>query len=384
MPHNDVFFDGGKSFIDSMADYSTKIVIPAVGSQFDNQLDTSLNNLRDKTGPSVDQLFRKNPLAAQGNTPLQTWNNFINNFSYSGTPQANKDAALKVFTQQFANIMKTQSDWSALSVSPEEFQKQFLATFEHFLQDYQYPATGTTTASSFYTQLHGFLTVIAVLKDASRTTPTVASYETVYYAYFNGSDFEKKLKEFFANTVKETGYFNPSQYLDKWIQKIQEEYSGVTAGRLFQQPGGINTTPTALAGANFDKTLVLDRIYRLIAQMIGTMQNITASQAQRLNMLTQWQLAYTNLLNQIHTFTLGDGSPAFINTTINNSDAKTDLNRMNDNFRSAIQGNRAAVGDDAKSLQSTINQSSDAVNQQANMATSIIQELSTLLQAIYR
>ena len=48
-----------------------------------------------------------------------------------------------------------------------------------------------------------------------------------------------------------------------------------------------------------------------------------------------------------------------------------------------MQSRQALVGDDAKALQSNVNQSNDAVTQQSNLGTAILQELSTLLSEIF-
>lgn len=146
-----------------------------------------------------------------------------------------------------------------------------------------------------------------------------------------------------------------------------------------------STDNSSVGKANFNLTLILNNIYKLLTQMIGVMQNVTAVQAQRLNILTQWQAAYTEALAKVHTFTSADNISLQVPTGITGSASNlAALNQYTSNLITTLQGNRSAVSDDSKSLQSSVNSSNDAVTQQANLATSFLQELTTLLQAIYR
>lgn len=146
-----------------------------------------------------------------------------------------------------------------------------------------------------------------------------------------------------------------------------------------------STDNSSVGKANFNLTLILNNIYQLLTKMIGVMQNVTAVQAQRLNILTQWQAAYTDALSKVHTFTSADNISLQVPTGITGSASNlAALNQYTSNLITTLQGNRSAVSDDSKSLQSSVNSSNDAVTQQANLATSFLQELTTLLQAIYR
>lgn len=141
--------------------------------------------------------------------------------------------------------------------------------------------------------------------------------------------------------------------------------------------------PTSLASGNYTSTVILNRIFELILKMITSLQNAAASQANRLTFMSQWQGAYTDAMGQIHTFIKGDNQVFSGN---NSSDAvkRDDLNRLNSNFIQTLQNRQSVVSDDAKALQSNINQSNDAVNQQSNLGTAILQELSTILAAIFK
>jgi len=140
--------------------------------------------------------------------------------------------------------------------------------------------------------------------------------------------------------------------------------------------------PTELAPGHFTASSILNNVFNEILQMTTSLQYAAAAQANRLTFLTNWQQAYTNLIGEVHTFIKG-GNDALGEDTSNNTTARSDLNNLNSNLIQTMQNRQSVISDDAKALQSNINQSNDAVNQQSDLGTAIIQELSTLLSAIY-
>ena len=138
--------------------------------------------------------------------------------------------------------------------------------------------------------------------------------------------------------------------------------------------------PTRLSSGDYTSTVVLNRIFRLMLTMITSLQKVAAAQAQRLTILSKWQSAYSDAMAQMHTFSQGDGS--FL-TASSQSDNRSSVNQYNSNLLQTMQSRQALVGDDAKALQSNVNQSNDAVTQQSNLGTAILQELSTLLSEIF-
>lgn len=185
-------------------------------------------------------------------------------------------------------------------------------------------------------------------------------------------------------------------------------------------PGYVDETSRAFG--NYGKPFILSKIFDLLVLMIDVLQRTAASQANRLNFLTQWQKAYTDELNQIHSFTGGNGDQEARQTTsggllnisgntnfqphdgfgngTNNvggssraidrfgSDlagkARGELNSTNSIYTQEIQGNLNVISNDAKALQANVNQSNDAVQSQSDMATSILQQMSTILTSIYQ
>jgi DMSO reductase anchor subunit len=140
--------------------------------------------------------------------------------------------------------------------------------------------------------------------------------------------------------------------------------------------------PTSLAPGNYTSTIILNRIFSLLLTMITSLQNVAAAQANNLNFMSQWQTAYTNAMSQMHTFIQGDGN-AFSANSSAAAMHRSDLNTLNSNLLQTMQNRQAVVSNNAKTLQSNVDQSNDAVNQQSSLGTAILQELSTLTAALY-
>lgn len=140
---------------------------------------------------------------------------------------------------------------------------------------------------------------------------------------------------------------------------------------------------TNLAPANYTSTNVLDRVFSLILKMLQALQRVAVAQSDRLTFLTQWQKAYSDLMDQVHTFIKNNGD--FIGGPDSAmSTARDDLNRLNTSFTEMMRNRRSLISDDSKALQSNVSQTNDAVNQQSTTGTTILQELSTILSSIYR
>ncbi|MEM1282653.1 MAG: hypothetical protein AAGG81_03785 [Chlamydiota bacterium] len=137
----------------------------------------------------------------------------------------------------------------------------------------------------------------------------------------------------------------------------------------------------------FCKTLILDEVFDLLVEMIGVLQNAAVAQSNRVNFLSEWQKAYTDAMDQIHSFAAQNGdyydNPSGDDGDLN-SDLMSNLNQTNSIYTTTEQNRRQVVSDDAKALQTTVNQTSDAVNNQSSLATSFLQEMSTLLSTIFR
>jgi hypothetical protein len=151
-------------------------------------------------------------------------------------------------------------------------------------------------------------------------------------------------------------------------------------------PGGVAVDPTSLHPGKYLLVNILNRIFKLLAEMVQSIQDVAVKQSDRLQFLSAWQKVYTDKMGTVHTFIGGNDDPKFISDIGNDSlsQRRQDLNQVNSTYIEQMRSNRSILSDDAKSLQANVNQTTDAVNQQSNMATSIMQQFSTILGAIYR
>jgi len=282
-------------------------------------------------------------------------------------------------------------DWSVISPTPTtaDLTTQMKAWFGQFLSTYPYTSTGAvgTSATAFFAAASAQLLITAGIQEGTTLSAAgtqqslLPRYQTIYKMYFPNGDFATRFNQFYTQEVKEDGFFNPSQAFAEWTSQIQEEFAQSTGvGTLLDQ--------SSLVSGDFGRTLVLDKIFLLITALIGSLQDIAAVQSNRLVTLSKWQNAYTNVIGQLHVFLSSDGTPLSTNKSFDQNAVGTVRATLNDTinttFKEKLQSFQSLVGDDAKALQSNINQSNDAVSQQANMATAIIQELTTLLSAVNR
>lgn len=315
--------------------------------------------------------------------------------------QTNQDAIQTALLADYQQLNNMSTDWGSSGLpnpSQSNFNStvlvpQFTAWFQNLLKNYPYNGSNPIgNFSNFLTTTAQQLTIVAGLGTKTILTnydssgnvvpiPTsqqalIERYQQIYDAFFPDKGFQARLLTFYQQQVSDQGFFIPSQAVAQWTSDIVSEYA---ASKTIPIDGSDNSS---LSSANFDKTLILNRIFALLAKIIGTMQSVASVQANRLLVLTQWQQAYTNTESQLRTFLKGDG------TRLGADDATDQRNNVNNNlnvqWRSNLENNRSVLSDDAKSLQSNINQSTDAVSQQSNLATAVIQELTTILGSIYR
>lgn len=149
-------------------------------------------------------------------------------------------------------------------------------------------------------------------------------------------------------------------------------------------PGGIATDDTSLQSGKYLLTLNLNSVMSLLVDMIKSMQSVAVAQANRLTVLVQWQQAYTNQMNSVHTFTASNGDAYVSSNDDSFTNKRQALNTTNSTYTEQMRANNNLVADTAKGLQTNINATQDAVNQQSNMATSIIQQMNSILSAIYK
>lgn len=176
----------------------------------------------------------------------------------------------------------------------------------------------------------------------------------------------------------------PFQFYDVNAYPTVSSQSVVDQGGLPALPAAQDPPGTVYAEnqVTFNKTLVLNTTFDLLTKMIDMLQNAAVAQANRITFLTQWQDAYTSATNQIHSFAANNGD-AYDDA---NADANmmTNLNQTNSIYSTEEGNRRQVVATDAQSLQTSVNQTADAVNSQSNLATSFLQTMSTLLSTVFK
>ena len=165
---------------------------------------------------------------------------------------------------------------------------------------------------------------------------------------------------------------------------LQEGQIGQTSFPLSSVPGDVATDTSNLSAGKYLLGLVINKVMSLLIKMVETLQQVASQQASRLTFLTAWQGAYVSQMNSVHTFA-GNNGDAYVGAINDeNTTTRQDLNAVNSSYTEQARSNSTLISDAAKGLQTNINQTQDAVNQQVNLCSSIQQRLQSLLTAIYK
>lgn len=292
-------------------------------------------------------------------------------------------------------------------VASATFTDIYEQAFKKFIQEFQYTGTtvfGTTHNAGavvdqqyFADRFNEFFFQLASVAD---TTPLLLqpgnvpagapliNFQDIFTAYLgnNATAFEN----FLANYINEMIFpangrgqsFIPSQNVGDWLNQVQQAYTISLKGS--------GAPLISSVGQTTRKTDILLTIYALLVKMIGTLQKLAAAQSDRLQLLATWTGAYTTLETQVPTFTAGDGTifggkyGNTGNTTNVATTSRDDANSLNQTFTETIRSRRTQIDNAAKSLQNNLNQSNDTANQQSDAATTILQNLRSILTALYR
>lgn len=304
-----------------------------------------------------------------------------------------------------AQILEDSGDFNSLNVQPDDYIFQFRAAWIAFTNSL--PPQGVNpnaqpTPLELFSEWRKFTAKTAtilestsnniVVNDAngSTTTPrSLPSFEGAFNAYFPSlrdkidtatgkTFFQEALQQFYNQAISIGGYFIPSQFFGTWVNNLQEISKSLPS-----------LSSTVLSTTPLNDSRILNDIFALLVSMIGSLQNVAAAQSNRLAIYTSWQKAYNSLLNQVHVFTatstdlFSDGNFGLDKSTL--AKRRNDVQgTFNPALTQTITSYKDVVTDDAKALQSRVNQSSDAFNEQANTATAILQQLSTILSSIFR
>lgn len=298
-------------------------------------------------------------------------------------------------------------DWSILSsnlnsnslelvTDPSDTNNWLVQSFNHFLTEGAstlYNPPGANFFMNFFGQYDEFMTTTALLQtpDHAYVYPGVSadayinlpSYQQIFQLFgppdSSGTLFQQSVTDFVNEVHSQEGYFIPSHFLKTWTDHVLEE------ARIANAP----LTGGSLDGNSSEKALVIDRILMLLIKLVDTIQRVGIAQASRLTYLTQFQQAYTALQTQIPVFLRGrndpEGNPGLGGSGPDAADARNAINSyFNPRLVDSLRAFRGIQEDNAKKVQMGIDQSNSAANQQTDMITSFIQQLSTLLSTILR
>ncbi|MBV36926.1 MAG: hypothetical protein CMP47_15970 [Rickettsiales bacterium] len=322
----------------------------------------------------------------------RTWNDFIEQVRVQGFSQApgsdpRSGAMWDGFFGEYLEILKvTQGDYAGVDTG--ELADQFVEAFDAFLANYKFfedtntdgtpgPLDGAAGPTSYFMErFREWMTVTALHQTelVGGSYANISAFEQVFKAFFpNGTDeeFIAMRNELIEEFREDEDFYLPSHALRRWYDKVQHEY-------LTTQLGA-----SSIRGTEGPRLVIIWRLFNLVVDMIGVIQRVGSVLADRLGFLTRYQKAYTELMAEVPVFTKGDGT-AFGGEDDDSAEARQELNPKNQTLTENLRSFRSILSDEAKSLQSNVNQINESVNQQANLATSILQQMSTILQAIYR
>jgi|GEM_PF-3071399 len=355
-------------------------------------------------GNTVDGFFAQYSAA---NPMPQTWDAFITAFrSYlgitglSGPDDLNTSGALYQLAlgsggfKSTYGILSSNAYWSTLATqlgfanTDDLSVYLFEQAFSKYLQNYPFN-TQTATLNGTYKNVaasspgpwaNNTLAVSGNWGDFQAQNVTMQDdFLAAAQAYGFSTVPQDLLTQIVYNALQKNGtwnegYFTPDSGYNEYVKQVVAAYTQAIAGTI--------NVGTTTVGASTSKVNILNRILELLIDMIDTLQKVAGVQSDRLTFLTSWQRAYTDLQNQVPTFV--DGGNYVIGDISGGDTGRQKANQLDTAFVETLRNNRSVISDDAKSVQSTINNSSDAVQQQTSMATAILQTFATILAAIYK
>lgn len=262
-------------------------------------------------------------------------------------PQGNQQNALTLFLQAFQKYLT-----QVVTIQPESTSNPNYPSGT--VSNPPFTPSGTLSLSSYEAIWNAAHPI-----DTSNVTAVAARHAA----------FVAAARQFFSDQSLQDGYFLPSSSFSAWIQQVI-----------------IPVIPdhSSLSSNDSYKVIIINKILLLLIALIGAIQNMGIAQAHRLTFTSNFERAYTTLQTQIPVFLRGD----FTIVGGTDSGQTNARNELNSSFNSFITQNLRNLGglqdNAAKSQQSSLNQTNDAVNQQTDMVSTFIQQLSSLLSTILK
>lgn len=264
----------------------------------------------------------------------------------------------------------------------DQFAEQnLIQAFNKFITSYSF--TSTTTTTEFLTNWKDFLTVdSSLVTDVAGNgqgiqSKNITSFHDLYFQFVPGATeagFTSTLQNFYKDSVAKDGFFLPSQNLGDWFSLV-----------LTTKEVNPLLPPRSTQGGNFNKTAIIFELLRLVEGMVGSLQTVAATQANRLSFYSNAQKAYTDLIQKVPVMTQAQIKLALKGPTDEQINSLvTQISSINNAYAENLRSYRSIMGDEAKQQQTVVNQTKEAVNQQGDLFTSLLQQLSTILASIYR
>jgi len=322
-----------------------------------------------------------------GTTFLSSLESYLGTISGSASQSTLEQNLTYAFEAYYTQVVVSTGggELSVIQPSPtaSDLDSQFQAAYTTFVNNYPY--SSSESFNTFFTNFFNFTAVTAQTVNTDvPATVTLATYENIYNAFMPNPppagvtfpSFSDVMTTFYNQQVQQEGYFLPSQSFGAWVTYMQKVYTQ----SFSSSSGNFNTSVDTTSSKG---VIILDKVLIDLIQVINTLQNVAAAQAQNLNFLTQWQQAYTDVGNQVHYFINGSDELSG-NTTKQVADVRNNMNSENQNYSQQIQANQNVLSDNAKSVQSYVDQSNTDINNQSDLGNAIFQQLSTILSAIFQ
>lgn len=399
---------------------------------------TNANNLYTQIGYAIFSVYNNFYSLPSGNILDAINQAFSSSFSAAGT--SNPINLSNVFTQglmqDYAAITGNQIDpsgnvisgdlavfnssTSQINITPafENALNSYMQTFS--LGQYSHSFIGPLMANNgqgAYTILNNFITgfqnYVAGTTTSLVSDPTDAYYNpnsaapnpftsmSSFQAYYQANntltseDFTTFIQRFYTSEVSKKGFFDPASpsviadfqaavNFNNQKEVILQKYHA-----LQQTVSGLIGGSSTISGTNSQAVTIINRILLLLIEFINTVQNIGIAQANKLTFLTQFQNAYTAMLQQIPTFLAdGQGTLGVPQGNGSGTQAQSARDQLNSSFNSILGDNLRSLRDvesnAAKTEQSDVNATNDSTNQITGLITALLQQLGQLVGVIFR
>lgn len=268
-------------------------------------------------------------------------------------------------------------------IQKEGEQTLFNNTFSAFMNAVY---NGTITVASMQDLLNNWSLFVG--PSVTLGSSSILSYQQIYDTFFPGGtegNFLSLLNAFVSQfTQSAGGVFNSSLMADQWYSTVQNSY--LLANNLTVN----NSQP--LLQSNFSEVKIIFALYSLLINVLGDIQKLTAMQAQYDSVLVKLEGAYTTEIAGIPDNLIGANIPGGVNVTTalsstqlqTQSSLESQISNATQKWVSNITSFNTLVSNQEKNQTTTISQSNEAANQQSNLINSVLQELQSLLQSIWR